>query len=577
MANSTKKKGAVREMNRIIRPIVLSILADIFAIWCFDLYFRTTSGVYLWMGIAISFAFTIYALIKGPKEVESLAVILLFANTLRMLTLLQTPLWGFGTSSDAAFNFQLSGDIQRAGGFSFGVGFERTSDYTYNPALNIWAVVLSVTSGMNLNYVSVLLFPILSCSILVLFYYLSIRSILGKTVATWACLVLTFAPTFSFFEAVYSKEPFGLMFLAICLYATFSWSKSRLYSLTVIGFLSAFLVVLAHQWTAYNLLIILGVILVLRPAYAGVLRFLHKSNIEAKRFVSSLFCIAIFVLVFSWFVFIEAPLFPGQIQQIRNLFRPLEYQPISHSMAFLPPEGKVLVYVGFIFLALLGAKEFLAGLSSRSKGTNRIVVESWFIFSAAYILVFTYLLPQQYQWATISQRAWIFAFLGLAPLISISIVEIQRGSSGVLMGRLKKAFPLLLVLPLASAVLLAPPTIINPTHKDLDYSFYTTAYWMKSYCPNATVATDFYSWNALIPYGRVNYYPGTYPFGTDISAFATLAYGKENFDFVKQNWKTFVFNKRISEWFNVSADPTMYNNFYDKIFDSQSLSIYRDP
>jgi hypothetical protein len=496
-----------------------------------------------------------------------------------MLSILRTSPWGFGTESDSAFNFQLSSDIQQRGRFALGVGFERIADYSFNPALNLWSTALSDISGLGLYPLAALLFPVLSCLILLLFHYLSVRLLLGKIAAPWACLVLTCIPTFIVFEASYSKEPFSLMFFVMCLYFVFQSLKGRNTSAHVaLGFLATFMVVFAHQWTAYNLMVTIAVLWILPIILVRLLRNFHRIIPDLKAFLGPMFCLSVFVVVFSWFIFAELPLFAGQILLSSTFFKPLISEHVSHGMPFLSANEKIMVYSGYAFLAAIGLEELLVGSFRKSKDSSELVVEAWSVFGAVYLIVFTFFLPRGYNFATISQRGWIFAFLGAAPLVAKGITRVSgKCFSRKWISRLSRNFPLILIFPLVSAILLCPPYIINPTQKDPDQSFYATATWMRQYASNATVAMDFYTWNVLVPHGRVNYYPESSPYTLDPSSFVSYAYSKENFNLFNNRWKMFAFNKDISQWFNATADSSAFDGYYNKIHDSQSLSIYTNP
>jgi len=493
-----------------------------------------------------------------------------------MLSVFRTPLWGFGTLSDSSFNFQLSKDILQAGKFDFGMGFERAIEYSYNPALNMWSVSLSEMSGLSLDYIAVLLFPILSSATLLLFYYLSTRSVLGSRGASWASLIFTFNPVFIFFENSFAKEPFALIFFAICLYVVFrSLEKVKNRRLVVIGFIAAFMVIFAHQWTSYNLLITITVIWTLPWLYARSSGVIHRFSSDLRRFINPAFGIAVFTLIFSWLIFVEFDLFSRHVLSAGSFLVRSTPEVITHTMPFLSFSEKVMVYLGYVCLAVVGAIEFFKVWLKKIKTLSDLVPLLWSGFCAFYIIFYTYFLPTGITWAHIHQRGWIFAFFGLAPLIAISFAEIPMENRPQKWGKkLRAVYPLLLILPLISAILLAPINVLEPTREEPGQSFYMTAAWMREYDSNATVATDFYAWHVLIPYGRLSYYEESSTYALDISGFVDLTYKEENFESFKDRYNTFVFNKDISLWFNATADSANFDSYYNKIHDSKSLSIY---
>jgi len=240
-------------------------------------------------------------------------------------------------------------------------------------------------------------------------------------------------------------------------------------------------------------------------------------------------------------------------------------------MRLLSYGERVVVYAGYGMLGIFGMMELIRGLIKKTKIPKEFVLESWFVFCAVYIFALTYLLPYEYHWVTISQRGWVFAFFGLSPLIAISVARGMEKSSGR-WTKLMTYKPLILVLPLISAVLLAPLGVREPSVGVRGDSYYFTAMWMRQNSPNATIATDIYAWNVLVPYGQLNYYVESSPNTLDLNAFVELAYTKENFNYIY--WKTFVFNREISTWFDVSADSSLFDNYYNRNYDSGKLSIY---
>jgi len=491
------------------------------------------------------------------------------------MTFLTTRYWGFPGASDSSFNLQLSNLIYEKGKLEFGIGFERIADYSYYPALNIWSVILSKITEIELVSIARLIFPIISCSLILIYYYLIIKFIISKEHAIIASLILTLVPTFIFFESGYVKESYALIFYSILLYIMFNlFKKIRIRQLTVITFIITFAITFTHHWASYNWIITIFIIWIFPLTYSHILSAIKKNVLITNNFYRIGFIFITSILIFSWNLFVAYIIFKNQINLMSSFIIRESSEIFRPSMKLLSNEEKFIVYTSYTVLAFYGVIGFISDIFKRSKTINEIILDLWFGFCAIYIVSLTFLLPNNYNWAAISQRGWIFAFFGLSPIIAKGIL---LGTDTIRSGKNTKLIRcrlLILLLPLISAVLLAPLEIRKPWVNANADSYYITTIWIKQNSHNRIIATDIFIWNVMVPYGQFRYYVESSPYTLDTKRFVALAYVRDNFNLIKNYWKTFVFNKNVNELFDILADSSMFDGYYNKVYDTRSLSVY---
>jgi len=565
-----------------LKMLVATII--VIALFFYALYYQYCSYIALWLGVMITFLVVTSEILKSKKETEKLISVVLFLISLRILTMLRTKPWGFTLETDSSFALQLSNSISEIGQWYPGMGFLRETQYSQFPALHFWAVALAKISGLDLVFLARFLLPVLSGSLTVVFYYLAIRLILTRKVATWASLILCLNPVFTFFDAGYVHESFALVFYAIYLFVVFRvyFMKYSEYRLTVIGMFVTFITVFAHQWSSENLLIISIVFFCFPGVYARLISLLHHTNFKSIRTISIRFVEITYIIIFAWLMFVAFSMFHFHMKMIAEFFATVFNPFAEHSyptMELYTLQEKIMISLGVLVLIILGTSELIIGLLRKEKTPSEIIFESWFIFSSAYFFIISFLSPKWFH-TTISLRSWSFAFFGLSPLIAKSIAKKGNGSKGNSIPKIewKKSFvyfkTLALIFPLISTVIQAPTWVRDPSLFLPSESYYFTAQWVKRYLQNETVTVDLISNLVLVPYGRVQSALGER--FSDLNQVIPALYQSKNLQNIPKDWRILVFNKYIHTWYpNISSNSTLLDGYYNRIYDSTSLIIFK--
>lgn len=567
---------------------ITSTVLYMVSIACYFIYYQDYSYLSLWLGVVISFCAVILGILKG-RETEKLLSVILFLITLQSLIILRTKPWGFTVATDASYSLQLSNSLTEEQKWTPGMGSQRESEYSYFPALHLWTTALSEISGLDSVLIARFIYPALSGSLVLVFYYIAIKSVLIAKVAAWATFILCLNHVFVFFDAYYLHESFGLIFYAMYLAAVFIvyFKKQKDRGLITVGMLASFLTVLSHHWSAYNLLTFSVVFLFLPGIYAYLLSLFHRTS-PSKAYVPSIqFVLLACIIVLSWVLFISITIFGWHLEWgaefLQSVLNPFSYEHPPVMTGYLFYE-RILMIFGTVVLVILGSSEFLIGVSKKEKSPKELVFDSWFAFSSAYILFFTYLCPIFFYTFDMSHRAWPFAFFGLAPLIAKNIVGKSRKRGKAIKSAMRLSFskfkPILLIFPLISMVIQAPLQVHDPTYFLPDYSYYSTALWAKHHLSNETLVMDSQSETVLVPYGRVKFQLLERVVGNPRSNL--VVYRSDNGIYVApEKSRIIVFNKHVSEaynWYpNVSADPSLLNERCNRMYDSGSLTIFFKP
>lgn len=559
----------------MLKLLITAIVLCAFSVFCYGLYYQYYSYVSLWIGVVISFIAVVLGVLKGKKETSKLLSVVAFMISLRTLAIWRTKPWGF-IETDSSHGLQLTNLISEQGKWYTGQGFllaERT--YSYFPALHVWTTALSETTGLTPVFLARFLFPILSGSLTIVFYYLAIRLMLTRKVAMWASLILCFNPVFIFFDAGYIHESFALVFYAIYLMAIFHAHRARERKFIIVGMLAALATVLSHHWSAYNLLIISVIFLVLPDVYAS---FFPHARFGRGPPISDRFVMLTWATVLIWISFVALSIFIQHMglasDFLVSVLSPFE-NPYEHALEPYTLYEVIFIFVGLLVLATLGAMELLGGLFRKDKSADEYLFESWFIFSSVYIFSFTYLVPMSFLRLAINRRSWPFAFFGLSPLIAKNVAKehVWRGGFTPKMGR-RKSFaslkPLVLIFPLISTVLLAPIHIHVPSFFLPGVSYYSGAQWIRQYLPDETITVDLISSPVLRIYGRVNINPAS-----NLDQVIPVLYQSEDIHSIPRDWRILVFNKYISTRYpEVSANPSLLNRYCNRVYDSEPLTIF---
>lgn len=578
MSSKLLSEGSRTGINMFIPSVILSILS----IFCYGLYYKYCSYNALWLGVILSFAGVLLGILESKRETEKLLSVVIFLICLRTLSMWRRQPWGFTFATDSSYGVQLSNLINETGMWIPGMGLLRTeTEYSFYPAMHIWTVMLSEVTGLNVVFLAQFLFPILCGTLTIVFYYLAMRPLLTKGVAIWSSLIFCLNPMFVFFDGTYVHEAFALIFYALCLMIIsrvyFERRKSR--GLFAIGILAAFAVVLSHHWTSYNLLISSIVFLVLPGAYSYLVSFLHRSTSRRISTVSVKFVAITSVAVLFWVAFIAFYVFSRHTEAAAG-FVVSVVNPAQHRFTVLVTYNfleNVIIVFGVLVLITLGATELIVGLLKKDKSPLDFLFESWFIFSSVYMYSLTFGSKRFFDIGKLWERSWPFAFFGVSPLIAKNIAKKHSWSKKFIPKAMyKKSFahlkPLILIFPLISTVLQAPGHIHDPSRFLPGDSYFSAALWVRDHLSNETITVDAMSYLVLVPYGRVDFHPGSiYLFDQAMSAL----YEFNDPSDIPEEWRILVFNKNISTWYpDVSSNSSRLEMYFDKIHDTKSLTIF---
>jgi len=578
-----------------MRSIVVSVAILMISIVCCYFTYSYSLQFALWLGIAASFVLTVFGILQSHREPDRLLTLLAFTISMCIPSLFQTRPWGFiYPFNDSSLDLTLANLIRESGKWYPGMGFEVMKGYSLYPILHLWTALASNVTGLD-TAVLARVFPFLAESLVTVFFYLALREILSRELAIWSALMYNLNGSWHFWE-YFVREFIALVFFSMCLYVVFRIYKSRENRRTFLGLgvFMSFMTVSSHHWTSYNLVIIFFVLAVFPMVYRQIHAWLMCRRIHVKsmipsdrqRIITPLFMLITVIIMFSWTLYIAYSLFAIHLGEFASFFANVitpSSSFVGHAMRGLAFELRLLLYLGYLVLGSLGLLEFVRQFFvRRQKSYEDAILESWFIFSGVYIFVGTFLLPSGGAWWVISWRSWVFAFFGLVPLAAKSIVRMQRWKPEARLtvrfkrlNNLKRLLPLILIFPLASAVLMAPPEIRVASYPHVDDSYYSTALWFRYNLPNETIALDSWSSSVIIPYGRVSIFESLkWPGGT--TAFLDSVYQSANSSNVRPpTWKIVVFNRDISEWMpTVLPNSSTLDQRYNRVYDSGSLATY---
>jgi hypothetical protein len=574
--------GSVRiPYNLFIPSVVLSILSII----VFGVYIQNSLYYALWFGVVLSFASVLFGILGSKRETEKLLSIALFLFSLRTLLMWRNPSWGFTAATDSSYGVQLSNTINAAGIWCPGQGLLRTEiEYSFYPAVQVWTVMFRQATGLDMVFTAQLLFPALCGTLTVVFYYLALRTLLSREVALWASFIFCLNPMFIFFDGTYVHEAFALVFYALFLMIVFRvyFGRQGNRRLFIIGILAIFAVVLSHHWTSYNLIIVSLVFLFLPKAYSYLLTAVHHTNFVRRSSISTRFVVMIVLCVLFWVAFIASYVLSRQSEAAAGFVLSV-INPISHRFTVLVTHNifeSGIIILGVLVLIALGSAQLLIRLTKRDKSRLDFVLESWFIFSAIYMYSLTFGSKAFYFIGSLWERAWPFAFFGVSTLIAMSIAG-KNGLSRKLIPRIRwrklpfNLKPLILIFPLVSAMLQAPAIVLDTSRFFPGDSYFSTALWVKERLSNETITVDSMSYLVLVPYGRVNFYPGSiYLFDASMSAIYEFQ-DPSQIPKEWQEWRILVFNKNISNWYpEVSTNSSRLEMFCNRVYATESLVIF---
>jgi hypothetical protein len=600
LASSKKRRRAASyTMKRDLAPpvfrlsnnaLAVSVVLYALSILSFTVFMNSAVNAFLWFGVVVSFLAATLGITKARRETEKVLVVVLFLVSLRVLLMLSIPEYGFSVfTKDASYDMQLSSLIYETGKLEIGLtGSYWARDYAYYPMLHLLTAVFAKASGLELFFFARILFPLVAGSLTVVFYYLTMRTVVGQTVAATASFILLLDQNFIFFDH-YVRESYALVFLVMVFYAIFqlAWVKARpRAAMACVGILAVIAVAAGHHFTSYNLVATLALFWVLPPVWSYFTNKLTGRNPNGHRFrLSSQLIVFFFCTVLAWSTLVALVLYSMHLEWSIEALRRILLAPSEPHFSFVYPRPlleKETVYLGWAVLAGIGVSELFLGMRSRTRSSARILLEVWFIFSSLYLFIGSVMGGGWERWIRISNRIWTFSFLGISPLIAEGIARMAGISPGSLTHRkslklvIRQSSPLLLLLPLLSATILAGPLIENPTlvQKQSHYDWYMVAGWTRERLPINTIAADMFLGQVIYAYGVKD--PAFVEGGLlwfQNSTFVRMVYPAQTGSV--GSWQALAFNKRISEWYGYAiADPTALLPYYNVVCDSGSTAIY---
>lgn len=570
-----------------------SVFMFLVSIICYTCYYAFRSHIALWSGIVISFLAVILGILREQNENSRLLSVVFFLLSLRILFLLSPLNWRFTFETDSSHALQLASLFKEQGRWIPGLmGIGREKTYSFFPALYLLTTALALISDLDLAIIARILYPVICGSLTVVIYYLIIRRISTDKIAIWAALVYCFNFVFVFFEAGYVHESLGLVFYSLYLWAFFGvyFKNIRDHNVIVISFLACTLTVISHHWSSYNLLIIATAFSIFPILYPRFLRLFRHVKHRFMCKPSLRFVELTYSIIILWIIFIAANVFSSHInfgfQFLQSLLDPLGIAHPKPTMIGYTLLQRVLVIFGTLVLVVLAFTELLASLLKTDTSSDQHTLNFWLIFSSVYIVLLSYLGPESFRDFAIDKRSWSFAFFGISPLVARNVARTMNRSINyghIVRGKNKLRYfghvkILLLIFPLISTVIQAPMTVSDVSFFQSSESCYSAALWVKEYLPkNATVALDSVSDSFIQPYGRVQF---TLPIEKTTEDGADLVvYRSENFTYrAPRDARIIVMNKRIFEHYilypNVTADFSVLDREYNRMFDSPSLAIF---
>lgn len=581
---------------------VLCYLAlNILSVLCYMGYYESCSYTYLCVGVVLALSALVLG-ISGSSEAGRLFSVIIFLFSLRVLIMLRTPSWGFSLASDSSYGLKLSESISVAGKWSPGIPAE-LADYSSFPALHLWTVILSEISGINMVIIAQFILPVISGALIIIFLYIGLKSSgINMQVSIMAAFIFCLNTMFMFFDEGYTHETFALIFYAmyimVFLKIAFKMHSDRRFIL--VGLIACFSTIFSHHWSGYNLIIFSIFSLVFPFFYARMYRLITTRSIDVKAKQLAKFTFATCAIVFSWIGLFGLSTLR---MHILNLITPLTAFALTVPiMSGYTSIETIVVIVGTFILMGIGIGEFVLHLLRReTKSYHGVFFDSWFVFSAFYILIFTYLSPTQLRSLDISKRCWTFAYFGLAPLIAMGTVRITNNlrktlTSGIVF---KKFIPsivvvLVFILPIFSCLFTGATYIHDPAYPLPGDSYYQVSLWMKDNVGDKSVVVDRYIETVLVPYGNIVNHMN--PVSTSLQSLNQsdnpdeILYQSNNVAYLiperevrSIGWNPqimVVLNSQITKIYdsypNVKVNSSALDQSWNRILDSPPLAIYEN-
>ncbi len=234
--------------------------------------------------------------------------------------------------ADGYQDYAVSRIMMETGRYSIITSGPTTTDLSHAsawPLLHILASAFSMVTNINLLYV-VLALPVVFSFIILMFVFLFIRDIatkfdLGERFILIALLIYTISPDNIYTEMQFVRQSFAMVFLIIVVYFllfrfTVRIRLERAY--TVLLLFSLLILVLAHDFTPFTLLLFLGVFYVLAYSLrrwtirSGTLQFRWRSPFS----LSLLFFICVALL--TWWVFQATSIWTTQGYVLQDFLHP---------------------------------------------------------------------------------------------------------------------------------------------------------------------------------------------------------------------------------------------------------------
>jgi hypothetical protein len=179
------------------------------------------------------------------------------------------------------------------------------------PLIHIWAAFISIITRIEPLIIAKIL-PSFIGSIIAISIYLFISNVYkDKKVALLACLVFGTIPQFVSFEALFVRESYALYFFIFFFYIIYIAKQRDDYHLLALSIFLIPIIVLAHHFTSFMLVIFLLIFIISSKTIPYIYRkkmipFLFKENANlqfSKIYIDIIFIILMITALLYWFYF----------------------------------------------------------------------------------------------------------------------------------------------------------------------------------------------------------------------------------------------------------------------------------
>jgi hypothetical protein len=315
-------------------------------------------------------------------------------------------------SSDATFDYKLTSQIISDSKWKVGVGEGDVFDYSFYPISNMLYAVFSMLTGIPLVLVVKYLLIVRIISVVLVYKWFS--RFFSERVSYLASLIFLASPGAVLFP---HKQELAMIFFVLGIYAMINTSRHDDGRYSLLGFLSAIVLIMTHHFSSYIFLALITVVFV-----AG--HFLKFKTI------SSISMTGIWVFFASWTVFVsweetKSVELHYLIDSLSRVLTPsgLTNQ-ISQTMFSYPLYQTIIADLGLVIIGLSTVLGLLYYLTRGKNASRQFKAAALFMFI---LLVFASALrftssPIR---GDMSLRTFEYGFLFVAPLSAFFFIKVS--------------------------------------------------------------------------------------------------------------------------------------------------------